>query len=63
MPRNLEERIQQLCSAISATEDEGELNRLCADLQKALSEHIKYLRQRVTDYRAYSKTPPPGKGE
>jgi hypothetical protein len=61
--RDLEERIQQLCTAIAATDDEGELNRLCVDLQKALSEHIQNLRQQVAQYRASSKTHPPTKGE
>jgi hypothetical protein len=63
VPRSLEERIQQLCARISATEDEGELNRLLVELQKALSEHIQLLRQQVADYRASSKPRSSEEGE
>ncbi len=63
MPGDLEERIQQLCARIVASDDPGELNSLCADLQKALKEHIQSLRDQVANYRAASETHPPKKGE
>jgi len=62
-PGEIEDRIQQLCARIVATEDEGELNQLCADLQGALKEHIQFLRDQVANYRAVSKPHPPKKGE
>lgn len=63
VPGDLEERIQQLCTRIVATDDPGELNSLCADLQKALKEHIQSLRDQVANFRASSKTHPPTKGD
>ena len=49
---------------IVATEDDGELNRLCVELQKALSEHIGSLRQQVADFKASSaRKRSPVKGE
>jgi uncharacterized coiled-coil protein SlyX len=64
VPRELDERIQQLCARIAATHDDGELNHLCVELQKALSEHIEILRQRVADFKAASANErSPDKGE
>ena len=63
VPGDLEERIQQLCARIVASDDPGELNNLCADLQKALKEHIQSLRDQVANYRAASETHPPKKGD
>lgn len=60
MSGDLEERIQQLCARISATDDEGELNDLCVELQKALKQHNEYLRTKVAEFRA---SHPPAKGD
>lgn len=61
--RDLEERIQQLCSRIVATEDDRELNRLCVELQESLSEHIRGMREQVAAYRASSRKSSPKRGE
>lgn len=61
--RDLEERIQQLCSRIVATDDDRELNRLCVELQQALSEHIHGIREQVAAYRASSRKSSPKRGE
>jgi uncharacterized coiled-coil protein SlyX len=63
VPRDLEDRIQQLCARIAATDNDGELNRLCVELQKALSEHIGSLRQQVADFKASSSKRSPKKGD
>ena len=63
MPRDLEERIQQLCARISATDDDGELNRLCGDLQKALRDHIRRLREKVAEFRTTVEARSPRKGD
>ena len=59
---NLEERIQQLCSRVVATEDDEELYRLCMELRNALNDHVRQLRQKVGDYRDSLKHAPK-KGE
>lgn len=51
MARALEERIQQLCAGIVATQNDEELYRLCMELRNALNEHIAHLRQEVDQYR------------
>jgi|GraSoiStandDraft_42_1057292.scaffolds.fasta_scaffold871108_2 hypothetical protein len=51
VPPNLEERIQQLCSRVLATEDDEELHRLCMELRDALNDHVRQLRQKVGKYR------------
>jgi signal transduction histidine kinase len=51
MAPNLEERIQQLCSRVLATEDDEELHRLCMELRDALNDHVRQLRQKVGKYR------------
>jgi len=61
--RDLEDRIQQLCARISATDDDGELNRLCLDLQKALREHIRRLRNKVAEFRITVEERSPRKGD
>jgi gamma-glutamyl:cysteine ligase YbdK (ATP-grasp superfamily) len=48
---DLEERIQQLCSKVVATQDDEELYRLCVELRNALNDHIRQLRQQVGQYR------------
>lgn len=63
MPRDLDDRIQQLCTRISATDDDGELNRLCVDLQKALREHIRRLREKVAEFRITVEERSPRKGD
>lgn len=63
VPRDLEERIQQLCARISATDDDGELDRLCHDLQNALREHIRRLREKVAEFRITVKERSPRRGE
>ena len=59
----LEDRIQQLCARIAATDNDEELYDLCAELQQALNQHIGFLRKRVADFRSYSKKHPPVKGD
>lgn len=49
--RRLEERIQQLCSQLVATQDDEELSRLCVELRNTLNEHIRHLRLEVDQYR------------
>lgn len=61
--RDLEERIQQLCSDVIATDQDEELNRLCLELRDALNEHIGHLRQRVAAYRNSLKKKAPVKGD
>jgi polyphosphate kinase len=56
--RDLERRIQQLCAQVVATEDAEELNQLCAELQKALKDHIGGIRQRVKEFRSATKRRP-----
>jgi hypothetical protein len=51
MAPNLEDRIQQLCSRVLATEDDEELHRLCVELRDALNDHVRQLRQKVGKYR------------
>ena len=51
----LEDRIQQLCARIAATDNDEELNDLCVELKRALNEHIGFLRRLVADFRSYSK--------
>jgi hypothetical protein len=63
VPRDLDDRIQQLCTRISATDDDGELNRLCIDLQKALREHIRRLREKVAEFRITVEERSPRKGD
>jgi hypothetical protein len=60
--RKLEDRIQQLCARMKATEDDEELYQLCAELQQALKEHVGQLRERVAEYRRVSKTDSRKKG-
>jgi len=63
VPRELEDRIQQLCARIAATDNEEELYDLCLELKRALSEQIGFLRKLVADFRGYSKKHPPKKGD
>jgi hypothetical protein len=63
MTRELENRIQQLCAQIVATDNDEEMLRLCIELQKALSEHAGRIRDQVADYRTRSEGSPPKKGE
>jgi hypothetical protein len=58
----LEDRIQQLCARVKATDDDEELYQLCAELQQALKEHVSQLRERVAEYRRASKTDSRKKG-
>lgn len=51
MPGDIENRIQQLCLQVVATQDDEELNRLCVELRNALNDHIRQLRQQVGEYR------------
>lgn len=62
MARELEERIQQLCSQVVATQDDEELYGLCVELRTALNDHIRRLRQEVKQYRN-SLNKAPKKGE
>ena len=43
VPRDLEDRIQQLCARIAATHNDEELYQLCVELQPALNEHVGFL--------------------
>lgn len=52
----LEDRIQQLCSKITATDNDEELLHLCQELRDALQVHIRHLREQVSDFRRSSKT-------
>ena len=61
--RELEDRIQQLCARIAATDNDEELYSLCAELQKALNEQMGSLRRLVADFRSHSKKHPPAKGD
>ncbi len=61
--RDLEDRIQQLCAQVVATEDEEELNRLCSELRDALNRHIALMRKRVADFRKSSGKHAPKKGD
>ena len=63
VPRELEDRIQQLCARIAATDNDEELYQLCAELQQALNEHVGFLRKLVADFRGNSKKHPPKKGD
>lgn len=51
MAGDIENRIQQLCSQVVATQDDEELYRLCVELRNALNDHIRQLRQQVGQYR------------
>jgi len=61
--RDLERRIQQLCAQVVATEDTEELNQLCAELQKALKDHIGGIRERVKEFGSASKRRPSKKND
>lgn len=50
MARELEDRIQQLCARVTATDDDDELYRLCVELRQALNEHITQIRKQVADF-------------
>jgi predicted methyltransferase len=50
MPRRLEDRIQQLCARVVASEDDEEIKTLCFELREALSEHARRLSQKIKDY-------------
>ena len=63
VPRELEDRIQQLCARIAATDNDEELYQLCVELQQALNEHFGLLRSLVADFRGHSKKHPPRKGD
>ena len=63
VPPELEDRIQQLCARIAATDNDEELYDLCVELQRALNEHVGYLRKLVDDFRGRSKKRPPKKGD
>lgn len=63
MARDLEERIQQLCAKVVATQDDEELSRLCVELRKAMNEHVGRLRQQVDRYRSSLDKRAPKKGE
>lgn len=63
VPRELEDRIQQLCARIAATDNDEELYDLCVELKCALTEHVGVLRKLVDDFRGYSKKHPPTKGD
>jgi uncharacterized coiled-coil protein SlyX len=60
---NLEDRIQQLCAQVVATQDDEELNRLCTELRDALNRHIAFLRKKVAEYRNSSGKKAPRKGD
>ncbi len=61
--RELENRIQQLCAQIVATDDDEEIYRLCIELQKALSKHVGQIRDQVADFRSRSEGSTPKQGE
>jgi hypothetical protein len=63
MRRDLEDRIQQLCALVVATDEGEELNRLCVELRDALNKHISRLREQVAAYRDSSMRRAPAKGE
>lgn len=56
MNGRLEDRIQQLCAQVKATDDDEELYQLCEELRQALKEHVSQLRQEVAEYRRVGKT-------
>ena len=51
MAGDIENRIQQLCSQVVATQDDEELYRVCVELRNALNDHIRQLREQVGQYR------------
>ena len=63
VPRELEDRIQQLCARIAATDNDEELYDLGAELKEALNQHVGFLRKLVGAFRGYSKKHPPMKGD
>jgi len=63
MASDLENRIQQLCAQIVATDDDEEMFRLCIELRQALSEHVGQIREQVADFRSRSGSSTPKKGE
>lgn len=50
MERRLEDRIQQLCKRVVASQDTREMERLCSELREALAEHASRLREKVKAY-------------
>jgi len=56
VPGELEDRIQQLCTKITATDSDEELLHLCQELRDALQVHIRQLRDQVSDFGRSSKT-------
>lgn len=56
MAGELEDRIQQLCARVKATDDDKELYQLCEELRRALKEHVSQLRKQVADYRRAAKS-------
>lgn len=63
MARDLEERIQQLCARVVATQDDEELSRLCVELRNALNDHVRQLHQQVDRYRGSLGKRAPKKGD
>ena len=61
MESELERRIQQLCAEVVNTNEPEKLDRLCRELQTALSQYIGGLRDHVKEYRDSAKRCPPGK--
>ena len=57
MESDLERRIQQLRAEIVATDDPEKLNGLCRGLQKALSQYIGDLRDRLKEYGKFCQNP------
>lgn len=62
MTGKLEDRIQQLCARVKATEDDEQLYQLCEELRQALKEHVSQLREQVAEYRRAGKTTSRKKG-
>ena len=61
MESELERRIQQLCAEVVNTNEPEKLDRLCRELQTALSQYISDLRDHAKEYRDSAKRRPPGK--
>ena len=61
MKSELERRIQQLCAEVVNTNEPEKLDRLCRELQTALSQYIGGLRDHAKEYRDSAKRRPPGK--
>jgi hypothetical protein len=59
MPQRLDDRIRELCAKAVATPESPQLDEILRQLQQALHEHAKRLREMVAYYPVRSEAPPP----